>query len=45
MRNLLEQRDYLQPKVAQWWPSAKTIPRVMEIANIFGREILPPLGA
>jgi hypothetical protein len=45
LRNLLERRDYFQPKVAQWWPSAKTIPRVMEIAKKFGLEILPPPGA
>jgi hypothetical protein len=45
MRKLPEWRAYIQPKVAQWWPSAKTNPRVMEIAKIFGLEILPPSGA
>jgi hypothetical protein len=45
VRKLLERRDYFQPKVAQCWPSAKTIPRVMEIAKKFGREFLPPPGA
>jgi len=28
-----------------WWPSAKTIPRVMEIAKKFGLEFLPPPGS
>jgi hypothetical protein len=45
MRKLPERRVYFQPKVAQWWPSAKTIPRVMEIAKKIGLEILPPPGA
>jgi hypothetical protein len=27
-----------------WRPSAKTIPRVMEIAKKFGLEFLPPPG-
>ena len=45
MRKLPERRDYFQPEVAQWWPSAKTIPRVMEIAKKFGLEFLPPHGA
>jgi len=31
--------------VCKDWPSAKTIPRMMEIAKQFGREFLPPLGA
>jgi hypothetical protein len=29
---------------ACWWPSAKTIPRGMEIANKFGLEFPPPPG-
>jgi hypothetical protein len=45
LRNLLERRVYIQPKVAQWWLSAKTIPRVMEIAKKFGLEFLSPSGA
>jgi hypothetical protein len=45
LRNLLERRDYFQPKVAQSWPSAKTIPRVMEMVKKVGREFLPPPGA
>jgi len=32
-------------KVARWWPPAKTIPRVMEIAEKIGLEFLPPPGA
>jgi hypothetical protein len=31
--------------LARWWPSAKNIPRVMEIAKKFWLEILPPPGA
>jgi hypothetical protein len=45
MRKLPERRDYIQSTVAQWWPSAKTIPRVMEMGKISGLEILPPPGA
>jgi hypothetical protein len=45
LQNLLERRDGIQPKVAQWWPSAKTIPRVMGVAKKFRLEILPPPGA
>jgi hypothetical protein len=36
MRKLPKRRDYFQPKVAQRWPSAKTIPRVMEMAKNSG---------
>jgi hypothetical protein len=45
LRKLPERRDYIQPKVAQWWPSAKNIPRVMEIANKVGLEFLTPPDA
>jgi hypothetical protein len=45
MRNLLERRDHFQPKVARWWPSAKAISRMMEIAKKFGLEFLSPPGA
>jgi hypothetical protein len=31
--------------LARWWPSAKTIPRVMEMAKKFGLEFLPTPGA
>jgi hypothetical protein len=43
MRKLPERRVYFQPKVAQWWPSAKTIPHVIE--SKFGLEFLPPPSA
>jgi hypothetical protein len=45
LRNLLEWRAYIQPKVAQRRPPAKTIPHAMEMAKKFGLEILPPSGA
>jgi len=45
MRKLPERRAYIQPKVARWWLSAKTIPRGMKMAQRFGLEFLPPPGA
>jgi hypothetical protein len=56
LRNLLEPRDYFQPKVAPCGRLQRLavckdpqqppdIPCVMEIAKKFGLEFLPPPGA
>jgi len=51
MRKLPERRAYIQPKVGALvavckdWPTAKTIPRGMEMAKKFGLEFLPTTGA
>jgi hypothetical protein len=44
LRNLLEWRAYIQPKVGAL-VAVGDDPRVMEIAKKFGLEILPPSGA